>query len=61
MSTDVLPRCGRMMRNLKEPCARMAGHKSDCRSRYALDNKYRAVTGREPDPFAFRGGEWVPR
>lgn len=59
--TDRLPRCGAWMRNIKEPCARAAGHRWEHRSRYALDNEYRTDMGREPDPYAFRDGQWVPR
>lgn len=59
--TDGRPRCGAWMRLAKEPCARMTGHAAEHRTRYALDNLYRSAIGREPDPYAFRDGEWVPR
>lgn len=56
-----LPRCGVVMPVAKEPCARVAGHGYKHRSRWAMDNEYRARLGREVDPFVERGGEWVPR
>lgn len=65
MSTDTAPRCGVLMRYAKEPCARRAGHKTGLwgghKTRQAMDNDYRTEFGREPDPFAFRDGQWVPR
>lgn len=59
--TDGRPRCGAPMKLAKEPCARMAGHSGEHRTRYALDNTYRAAIGRDPDPYAFRDGRWVAR
>lgn len=59
--TDRLPRCGVVMRQAKEPCARMAGHRGNHSTRYALDNAYRAAIGRDPDPYVYRNGEWVTR
>lgn len=32
------PQCGKLMRNLQEPCARRLGHAGGHKSRYALDN-----------------------
>ncbi len=43
-----LRRCGAWLPVAKEPCARAAGHADSHRSRYALDNAYRAAVGREP-------------
>jgi hypothetical protein len=59
--TDRQPRCTAPMPQAKEPCARMVGHKAGHKTRWAMDNQYRAAMGREPDPWAFRQGEWVPR
>jgi len=59
--TEARPRCGYPMPNAKEPCARMAGHKTEHRTRWAMDNQYRVDMGREPDPYVYRAGEWVPR
>lgn len=59
--TDRLPRCDGWLPRAKERCARAAGHRHEHRSRYALDNDNLATRGRLPDPYAFRGGEWVPR
>lgn len=59
--TDGRPRCGYPMPQAKEPCARMSGHRGAHRTRYSMDHDYRMEFGREPDPYAFRNGEWVPR
>lgn len=36
------PRCGKPMPIGKEPCGRLPGHTTPCRSAYALDNALRA-------------------
>ncbi len=58
---EKLPRCGVMMRYAQEPCARAVGHRGCHKTRYAMDNAYLAQMGREPDPFVWRDGRWVPR
>ena len=40
-------RCGMLMPNLGEPCDRLVNHRWEHRSRYAMDNQYRAKLGRE--------------
>lgn len=39
--------CGAPLPIAGEPCARRAGHTTDHRSRYAMNNAYRAKMGRE--------------
>ena len=54
-------RCGYPMPNAHEPCARAKGHTTEHRTRWAMDNAYRATTGREIDPYIYRDGMWVTR
>lgn len=41
-------RCDAWMPNARESCARRAGHRDAHRTRWAMDNAYRAATGRDP-------------
>lgn len=41
------PICGAWMRYARANCARYAGHRWEHRTAYAMDNAYRAATGRE--------------
>ncbi len=40
------PTCGVWMRNARELCGRAPGHRTEHRSRWAMDNQLQMVTGR---------------